>query len=125
MPDDDLSKNLSRWAAILLLPAAAAVVGGELARNGAEPFHVWDKTIHFSAYLILAILVATATYRRRAFFWALAGLIVMGGNLEIMQGLVGRDCDIRDEYANALGVIAGASIGWAIMTALVRPAPTD
>lgn len=125
MADDDFSRKLSRSAAILFLPAAAAVMGGELARNGGEPFHIWDKTLHFSAYFVLAVLVAAATFHRRAFFWALAGLIVMGGNLEIIQGLVGRDCDIRDAFANALGVIAGGLIGWAIMAALVRPTPTD
>ncbi len=54
---------------------------------------------------------------RRALWWAL-GLIALGGALEIVQGMTGRDADIFDELANALGVLAGLGIGWAIIAIL-------
>ena len=119
MPPETLSLKVSRSAAILFLPAWAGVVGGELGKGG-PGFNIWDKMLHFSAYFILAGLAATALRSRRAALWAVLGLIAMGGILEIVQGFIGRDCDIHDEYANTLGAIAGALVGRAIMALLVR-----
>jgi VanZ family protein len=42
-------------------------------------------------------------------------LIAFGGLMEIVQGMVGRDMDIHDEYANTLGVLAGAALGWLLV----------
>jgi VanZ family protein len=42
-------------------------------------------------------------------------LIALGGALEVIQGLVGRDADIHDEIANTLGVLIGGVLGWGIV----------
>ncbi len=73
---------------------------------------IWDKALHFTAYFGLALMTTIAVRAdRRALWWALA-LVAMGGTLEIVQGMTGRDCDIYDELANSLGVLAGLGIGW-------------
>ena len=54
--------------------------------------------------------------------WAILGLIVLGGALEIAQGFTGRDPDIYDEVANLLGAVSGGCCGWLLMT-LLRPKP--
>jgi VanZ family protein len=119
-----LVSNIARAAAIFFLPAWAAVVGGELGTGGAG-IGLWDKAMHFSAYFVLALLVSIALAGRRAMLWALLGLIAMGGALEIMQGLIGRDCSLYDELANTLGVVAGALAAQAAVAILVRLRPAD
>jgi VanZ family protein len=119
-----LASTVARAAAIFFLPVWSAVVGGELG-NGGTGISLWDKAIHFSAYFILAFLVSIALTGRRTMIWALLGLIAMGGVLEIWQGLIGRDCSLYDEFANSLGVLAGAVAGRIAAAVLVRWRPTD
>jgi len=118
MTVDERLDTAARAAAILFLPAWAGVIGGELGPATKALFGVSDKTMHFSAYFILALL-ATVIFRAgwRALA-AVAGLIVMGGVLEIIQGMVGRDMDILDEFANARGAICGGVLGWLFLAAL-------
>jgi VanZ family protein len=74
---------------------------------------VWDKALHFTAYFGLAAMTTIAVRAdRRALWWAV-GLIALGGALEIIQGMTGRDADIFDELTNTLGVLTGLAIGWA------------
>ncbi|HEY8948613.1 MAG TPA: VanZ family protein [Rhizomicrobium sp.] len=113
-----------RTAAILFLPVCAGVLGGELGPSSGEP-HLWDKALHFTAYFILSALAVAALRARKKALLAMLGLIVMGGALEIIQGMVGRDMSAYDELANTLGVIAGAIMVWAVRAALVRFRPAD
>ncbi len=110
--------KLDAW---LVLPAIAVVVFGELTHVPIlEDLDIdaWDKALHFTAYFGLALMTTLAARAdRRALWWAL-GLIALGGALEIVQGMTGRDADIFDELANALGVLAGLGIGWAIIAIL-------
>ena len=96
-------------------PALAVVIFGELTHSNvlaAVEIDVWDKALHFTAYFGLALMTTIAVRAdRRALWWAL-GLVLMGGALEIVQGLTGRDADIFDELANTLGVVAGLGVGW-------------
>lgn len=72
-----------------------------------------DKLLHFSAYfLLMAFAVqlrdAKAEWSRAAF-----ALLLMGIVIEFLQHQSGfRRADIRDVYANAAGVVAGALIAW-------------
>jgi len=64
----------------------------------------------------------------RMMLWGLVGLVVLGGMLEVIQGMVGRDADIHDEIANALGVLVGGLLGWGIVALhakLVARRPRD
>lgn len=53
-------------------------------------------------------------------FWAGLGLIVLGGVLEIIQGFIGRDMSIYDEFANTAGVLVGVFVARAIVETLHR-----
>jgi VanZ family protein len=105
-----------RVVAWLVPPALLIVIFGELTHSnvlGALEIHVWDKALHFTAYFGLGLMTTIAVRAdRRALWWA-AGLIVLGGALEILQGMTGRDADIFDEVANTLGVLTGLGLGWA------------
>jgi VanZ family protein len=96
----------------LFWPALAVVVWGEL-KPQPLPLEVEtpDKLLHFLAYFGLAAIAAAAFARRRAVLFALLGLVALGGALEILQGLTGRDAEWLDEAANALGASAGALAG--------------
>ena len=106
-------RRLDAW---LVPPALLVVAYGELSHSpllATLEFDIWDKALHFTAYFGLALMTTIAVRAdRRALWWAL-GLVVMGGALEIVQGLTGRDADIFDELANSLGVLAGLGLGWA------------
>ena len=97
----------------LILPALAVVIWGELKPADQFEIHVWDKLLHFTAYFGLSLMATIATRANwRAVSCALM-LIILGGTLEIVQGMVGRDCDIWDEVANTIGVVTGLAAGWA------------
>ena len=113
-----------RAAMIFFLPACAGVLGGELGPSRGEP-HLWDKALHFTAYFVLSALAVAALRARRPALWAMLGLIAMGGALEILQGLIGRDMSVYDEVANTLGVVAGAVTVWIVRAVLVRFRPAD
>ena len=106
-------RQIDSW---LLVPALAVVIYGELSHNpllGQLEFHVWDKALHFTAYFGLSLMATIAVRAdRRALWWAI-GLAALGGALEIVQGMTGRDCDIYDECANVIGVAVGTGLGWA------------
>jgi VanZ family protein len=93
----------------------AVVIFGELTHSnvlGTLEIDVWDKALHFTAYFGLSLMTTIAVRAdRRALWWA-TGLIVLGGALEILQGMTGRDADIFDEVANTLGVLTGLGLGW-------------
>ncbi|MEI9990639.1 MAG: VanZ family protein [Rhizomicrobium sp.] len=106
-------RQIDTW---LIAPAIAVVVFGELTHSSLTQeleIDVWDKALHFTAYFGLALMTTIAVRAdRRALWWAL-GLVALGGGLEIVQGMTGRDADIFDELANTLGVLAGLGLGWA------------
>ncbi len=106
-------RQIDTW---LIAPAVVVVVLGELTHSALvdELEHdFWDKSLHFTAYFGLALMTTIAVRAdRRALCWAL-GLVALGGALEIVQGLTGRDADIFDEVANTLGAATGLGLGWA------------
>ena len=107
--------QFSRLSAIWLFwPALALVVWGELTSVGDLP-HVWDKLLHFTAYFGLSGLAFVALGAHRRALWGLLGLILLGGVLEIVQGMTGRDMSFYDEVANILGAVTGAGVAWAYL----------
>lgn len=75
---------------------------------------VSDKCIHFLAYLILVFLLWFATnpdkkvnWRRATAWWVPLAVIGYGVADELLQGCVGRSCDVRDFAADVAGVVAG------------------
>ena len=75
---------------------------------------VSDKSLHFLAYLILAFLLWFAispnkkvNWRRAAVWWVLLVVVWYGVADELLQGYVGRSCDVMDFFANLVGTFAG------------------
>jgi VanZ family protein len=106
---------------ILLWPALALVIWGELTRLDPEAsWPINDKLVHFLAYFSLGVMAAAALKHRRAVILAVLGLIVLGGALEIMQDLVGRDTSFLDEVANTAGAVSGAVLARLVIEPLRR-----
>lgn len=104
-------RRLDAWA---VAPAILVVIWGELSHSRLvgelEPF-AWDKALHFTAYFGLALMTTIAVRADvRALWWAIA-LVLLGGVLEVVQGMTGRDADIFDEVANTLGILTGLGLG--------------
>lgn len=112
----DLKAKIVKWTRLtslyLFWPAVLLIAWGELTPS---PPHwtadLWDKSLHFTAYFGLASMATVVLGRRRRTLFALLALVALGGLLEILQGYTGRDPDILDELANALGVVSGGGIG--------------
>ncbi|MBN2138243.1 MAG: VanZ family protein [Sedimentisphaerales bacterium] len=75
---------------------------------------VSDKGLHFLAYLTLVFLFWIATnperkvlWRRSAVWWALLIVVLYGITDELLQGVVGRSCDVRDLAADLAGAVTG------------------
>ena len=109
-----LIRQIDVW---LVPPAIMFVIYGELSHDqlvGILTSAIWDKALHFTAYFGLCVMTTVAVRARKpAVFWWALGLALMGGALEIIQGMTGRDADIFDELANTVGVLTGLAIGWA------------
>lgn len=108
----------------------ALVIWGELTPSAADFLQIWDKALHFTAYFGLMGIAGVALGGRRPLLWAALGLIALGGGLELLQGMVGRDMSLYDEVANTLGVLAGVLAARAYLALfgrrhLVGPAPPD
>jgi VanZ family protein len=121
---------IRRIGAVLFWPAAAVVIWGELTPHPPElsgPL-MWDKLDHFIAYFGLALLSTLAWGRRRSLVWLFLGLVALGGGLEILQTLVGRDGEWGDFLANDLGILTGLILAAAYLAAprrLVDRTPRD
>jgi VanZ family protein len=75
---------------------------------------VSDKSLHFLAYLVLTFLLWFAispdrkvNWRKAAVWWVLLVVVWYGVVDELLQGYVGRSCDVMDFFANLVGTFAG------------------
>ena len=75
---------------------------------------VSDKTLHLITYLILVFLLWFAVspdkkvnWGKAAVWWVFLIMAGYGGVDELLQGYVGRSCDIKDFLANLVGVSGG------------------
>jgi VanZ family protein len=106
-----------RAGAWLFWPALAVVAWGELTPHPPSlpsPLQ-WDKAEHFTAYFGLALLACLGWGLRRSLVWIFLGVVALGGALEIVQTLVGRDGEWGDFAANDLGALAGLAVGIAYL----------
>ncbi len=79
--------------------------------------HINDKVEHFGAYTALAFL-PTLHERRRFLFLAALGLVALGVLLEFGQlHSFGRQFEVRDMVADAMGVLIGVAIAWPMRAA--------
>ncbi|MBN2456508.1 MAG: VanZ family protein [Sedimentisphaerales bacterium] len=75
---------------------------------------VSDKTLHILAYLVLVFLLwfsispdKKANWRKAAVWWILFAVVWYGVIDEVLQGYVGRSCDVTDFLANLAGTLLG------------------
>jgi VanZ family protein len=70
-----------------------------------------DKFEHFMGYFLLTTWFCGCA--RRSKYWLVAlGLLILGGGMEIGQGLmaIGREADWLDMLANSTGVLVGVGL---------------
>jgi len=77
--------------------------------------HVSDKAIHFVVYLILVFLLwfivsptKKVNWRKAAIWCVLVVMLAYAIADEVLQGYVGRNCDVADLIANMAAVLVGA-----------------
>jgi VanZ family protein len=109
-------KRVAFWC---FWPAMAVVAWGELKPDPTPlpDFLFWDKAQHFTAYFGLALLATLGWGRTVKARFILAGVLALGGTLEILQAFVGRDAEWADMGANTLGAVAGLSLGLLMLRA--------
>ena len=112
-------KVAARWRALIkraafwcFWPAMAVVAWGELKPDPTPlpDFLFWDKAQHFTAYFGLALLATLGWGRSIRARFILAGVLALGGSLEILQAFVGRDAEWADMGANTLGAVTGLGL---------------
>lgn len=101
----------SIWAAVMAWLAFRPV-------PRVEPGLPWDKLHHAAAFLVLTVLAGRGWPRLGPV--ALAALMLGAGiGIELIQGLplIGRDADVWDVVADAVGIAAGLLVlrGWATL----------
>ena len=111
----------------LFWPGVALIVWGELTPQPPDVSRIldWDKAQHFIAYFGLAGMATMALGIRRILAFAVLGVIALGGALEIIQGMTGRDADVFDFVANTIGAVVGTMLGVFILLYLGRAKAPD
>jgi VanZ family protein len=108
---------MRRIGKVMFLPAVMVVVWGELTPHPpklAGPW-IWDKLDHFTAYFGLALLATLGWGLKRSLALVYLGVVALGGMLEIIQTLVGRDGEWGDFLANDLGALLGLALAAAYL----------
>lgn len=96
---------------IVLRLAAGAVFAVLIAlmvgpfQNVEAATNIWDKAAHFVAFGVILLCLGALMPRRPRIGLAIAAVAV-GGLVEIVQGLTGRDASWGDLLADALGAAA-------------------
>ena len=84
-------------------------------------FQYADFVYHAIAYLWLAFLPFFGFNRTRAAFCGALFMILLGGGLELIQGLIpNRFSSILDMAANILGVALGVALGFYLKSILLK-----
>jgi VanZ family protein len=106
---------IKRAAVWLLGPAIAVIAWGELTPSPPQ-INLWDKAEHFTAYCGLALMGVLGSSGRRAPVIFLA-VLALGGALELLQMVTGRDAEWSDMLANTLGAAAGTLLALLLLWA--------
>jgi len=78
---------------------------------------LYDKAGHFAAYIVLGFFTLRAINLRGVLSLALAiaACTVLGGLIEIIQPLVGRNRELADFLVDLAGAAVGAAIAYCLM----------
>ena len=69
-----------------------------------------DKLYHMVAFA--ALVLPSALFDRGAVRWMVIGGLILGAAIEVIQPSVGRDADVMDFLADAVGLVLGLGLGW-------------
>ena len=99
------------WTTALLVPQPVSAGGDEA--KGMRLF-LFAKTVHISAFAVLAILSGWLGANRRLRWYLLAFLILHAGGTEYLQYImdVGRIGCWRDVWLNLIGITLGIAVSW-------------
>lgn len=109
------ARIFSKGAARIALPIVAIAVTALSLYPRPEsllhPLTLYDKFEHFLAYMVLALLASRALSRPTSLLVALVVLLctALGGAIELIQPLVGRQQDLYDFLCNLAGSVTGVA----------------
>ena len=85
---------------------------------------LYDKAEHFAAYLVLGFLAFRVINRRAVFpvALAIASCAALGGLIEIIQPLVGRNRELADFLVDLAGAAIGVALSAVVAAMLSRRA---
>lgn len=110
MPSTPRSPTLARGLLVLAFLICAIGMVGPF--QGVEHALIpWDKAAHFMAFYGLTLLLFTAFPKRRRLDLALLAIFA-GAAIEVTQILTGRDGELGDLCADALGALAVLAPVW-------------
>lgn len=104
-------KFLMRLTAVVLLVVIVGSMIGPF-QNVEAGANVWDKAMHFVAFGLILWSIGVL-FRRLPRTLAALSALALGGAVELIQGMVGRDASWGDLLADGLGILA-ALLLWAI-----------
>lgn len=104
-------KSLMRLTAVVLLVVLIGAMVGPF-QNVEAASNVWDKAAHFVAFGLILWSIGVL-FRRLPRTLAALSALALGGAVEIVQGMVGRDASWGDLLADGLGIVA-ALLMWAV-----------
>lgn len=104
-------KFLMRLTAVVLLVIIIGSMVGPF-QNIEAASNIWDKAAHFVAFGLILWSIGVL-FRRLPRTLAALSALLLGGAVEIVQGMVGRDASWGDLLADGLGIML-ALLLWAI-----------
>jgi VanZ family protein len=118
----------SRQASVIFLAVVLLAVLGLSLNPHPESvlgrLSLYDKADHFVAYIVLGFFTRRAISRRGIFpvVLAISSCAALGGLIEIIQPLVGRNRELADFLVDLGGSAVGAAIAAAVAAVLSRRA---
>lgn len=104
-------KSLMRLTAVVLLVVIIGSMIGPF-QNVEAASRVWDKALHFIAFGLILWSIGVL-FRHLPRTLAALSAFALGGAVEVVQGMVGRDASWGDLLADGLGILL-ALLLWAI-----------
>lgn len=106
-----MMKFLMRLTALVLLVVILGAMVGPF-QNVEAAANIWDKAAHFVAFGLILWSIGVL-FRRLPRTLAALSALALGGAVEVVQGMVGRDASWGDFLADGLGILL-ALLLWAI-----------
>lgn len=101
----------TRLTALVLLVVIIGSMVGPF-QNVEAAANVWDKALHFIAFGLILWSIGVL-FRRLPRTLAALSALALGGAVELIQGMVGRDASWGDLLADGLGILT-ALLMWAV-----------